>query len=106
MADISKLDNAVTKYNAEIDEICNKIQQLKITCDTKDIKVEALWSIGDGMSVVNNVKSRKKLESSLGKVQTMLGIYLEDKLIEQGKMEDYHGIPWVDMMRKGEIPIV
>ena len=82
MANIKETENALILYNSAIDDICNKIQQLKINKNANDLQVKELLSIADKMSVVNNIKSRKQLEKLFEKVRREFGIYLEDSVKE------------------------
>ena len=74
--DYSKeLVDSVNKYNDNLEFIAQRILNLKIDFNEKDIEVRNLHELREKMSVINNTKSRKEME-----------ILLEDVIIEYGYM--------------------
>ena len=68
------VDN-VNKYNDKLEFIAQRILNLKIDFNEKDIEVRHLHGLREKMSVINNTKSRKEMEK-----------LLEDVIIEYGYM--------------------
>lgn len=74
--DYSKeLVDSVNKYNDKLESIAQRILNLKIDFNEKDIEVRNLYELREKMSVINNTKSRKEMEK-----------LLEDVIIEYGYM--------------------
>lgn len=74
--DYSKeLVDSVNKYNDNLESIAQRILNLKIDFDERDIEVRNLHGLREKMSVINNTKSRKEMEK-----------LLEDVIIEYGYM--------------------
>ena len=74
--DYSKeLVDSVNKYNDNLESIAQRILNLKIDFNEKDIEVRNLYELREKMSVINNTKSRKEMEK-----------LLEDVIIEYGYM--------------------
>lgn len=79
--DYSKeLVDSVNKYNDNLEFIAQRILNLKIDFNEKDIEVRNLYGLREKMSVINNTKSRKEME-----------ILLEDVIIEYGYMLEVFG---------------
>ena len=57
-----ELTNAVNKYNDNLESIAQKILNLKIGFNNKDIELRNLYGLLQKLSVINNVKSRKTTE--------------------------------------------
>ena len=72
-----ELIDAVNKYNANLESIAQKILNLKIGFNNKDIEVRNLYGLLQKLSVINNVKSRKTTEQLLQNIITEYGIMLE-----------------------------
>ncbi len=72
-----ELQTAVDNYNNNLEDIAQKILNLKIN-NTSEIEVKHLWNLFDEMSVINNIKSRKTTEKLLEKVINEYGIILQD----------------------------
>ena len=72
-----ELTNAVNKYNDNLESIAQRILNLKIDFNDKDIEVRNLYSLLNKLSVVNSVKSRKETEQLLENVITEYGYMLE-----------------------------
>lgn len=70
-----KLIDSVNKYNENLELIAQRILNLKIDFNEKDIEVRNLHGLREKMSVINNTKSRKEMEK-----------LLEDVIIEYGYM--------------------
>lgn len=70
-----KLIDSVNKYNENLELIAQRILNLKIDFNEKDIEVRHLHGLREKMSVINNTKSRKEMEK-----------LLEDVIIEYGYM--------------------
>lgn len=70
-----ELIESVNKYNDNLESIAQKILNLKIEFNEKDIEVRNLHGLREKMSVINNTKSRKEMEK-----------LLEDVIIEYGYM--------------------
>lgn len=74
--DYSKeLIDSINKYNDKLEFITQRILNLKIEFNEKDIEVRNLHGLREKMSVINNTKSRKEMEK-----------LLEDVIIEYGYM--------------------
>lgn len=73
-----ELIDAVNKYNDNLESIAQKILNLKIGFNNKDIEVRNLYGLLQKLSVINNVKSRKTTEQLLQNIITEYGIMLED----------------------------
>lgn len=92
-----ELINAVNKYNENLDSIADKILQLKIQLNNKDIEVNNLQSI---LKVINNTKSRKQTEL-LTEIIHEYGYQLE--CLVRGIPEDRHilsGVGIVSVLKK------
>ena len=76
MEHTNELVSSVIQYNNNLDEIANKILNLKIALD-KDIKMHDLYELKDKLSVINNLKSRKETERLLNNVINEYGYMLE-----------------------------
>ena len=72
-----ELQTAVDNYNNNLEDIAQKIINLKIN-NTSEIEVKHLWNLFDEMSVINNIKSRRTTEKLLEKVINEYGIILQD----------------------------
>ena len=72
-----ELTNAVNKYNDNLESIAQRILNLKIEFNDKDIEVRNLYGLLNKLSVVNSVKSRKETEQLLENVITEYGCMLE-----------------------------
>lgn len=72
-----ELQTAVDNYNNNLEDIAQKILNLKIN-NTSEIEVKHLWNLFDEMSVINNIKSRRTTEKLLEKVINEYGIILQD----------------------------
>ena len=72
-----ELTNAVNKYNDNLESIAQRILNLKIEFNDKDIEVRNLYGLLNKLSVVNSVKSRKETEQLLENVITEYGYMLE-----------------------------
>lgn len=72
-----ELQTAVDNYNNNLEDIAQKILNLKIN-NTSEIEVKHLWNLFDEMSVINNIKSRRITEKLLEKVINEYGIILQD----------------------------
>ena len=72
-----ELTNAVNKYNDNLESIAQRILNLKIEFNDKDIEVRTLYGLLNKLSVVNSVKSRKETEQLLENVITEYGYMLE-----------------------------
>ena len=73
----NELIDAVNKYNDNLESIAQKILNLKIGFNNKDIEVRNLYGLLQKLSVINNVKSRKTTEQLLQNIITEYGIMLE-----------------------------
>ena len=76
MEHTNELVSSVIQYNNNLDEIANKILNLKIALD-KHIKMHDLYELKDKLSVINNLKSRKETERLLNNVINEYGYMLE-----------------------------
>ena len=72
-----ELTNAVNKYNDNLESIAQRILNLKIEFNDKDIEIRNLYSLIDKLSVINSAKSRKETEQLLKNVITEYGYMLE-----------------------------
>ena len=72
-----ELQTAVDNYNNNLEDITQKILNLKIN-NTSEIEVKHLWNLFNEMSVINNIKSRRTTEKLLEKVINEYGIILQD----------------------------
>ena len=72
-----ELTNAVNKYNDNLESIAQRILNLKIEFNDKDIEVRNLYGLLNKLSVVNSVKSRKETERLFENVITEYGYMLE-----------------------------
>ena len=72
-----ELTNAVNKYNDNLESIAQRILNLKIEFNDKDIEVRNLYGLLNKLSVVNSIKSRKETEQLLENVITEYGYMLE-----------------------------
>lgn len=73
----NELIDAVNKYNDNLESIAQKILNLKIGFNNKDIEVRNLYGLLQKLSVINNAKSRKTTEQLLQNIITEYGIMLE-----------------------------
>lgn len=64
----NELIDSVNKYNDNLEMISQKILNLKIAFDERDIEVRNLYSLLRELSVINNIKSRKTTEKLLHNV--------------------------------------
>ena len=63
MKDIKYTDeliNAVNKYNDNLESISQRILNLKIDFNDKDIEIRNLYDLLNNLSVINSLKSRKE----------------------------------------------
>ena len=72
-----ELIDIVNKYNDNLKSIAQRILNLKIDFNDKDIEMRNLYSLIDKLSVINSVKSRKTTEQLLKNIITEYGIMLE-----------------------------
>ena len=72
-----ELINAVNKYNDNLESISQRILNLKIDFNDKDIEIRNLYDLLNNLSVINSLKSRKETEKLLESVITEYGIMLE-----------------------------
>lgn len=72
-----ELIDAVNKYNDNLESISQRILNLKIDFNDKDIEMRNLYTLIDKLSVINSTKSRKETEKLLKSVITEYGIMLE-----------------------------
>ena len=72
-----ELTNAVNKYNDNLESIAQRILNLKVEFNDKDIEVRNLYGLLNKLSVVNSIKSRKETEQLLENVITKYGYMLE-----------------------------
>ena len=72
-----ELINSVNKYNDNLETIAQRILNLKIEFNDKDIEIRNLYSLIDKLSVINSAKSRKETEQLLKNVITEYGYMLE-----------------------------
>lgn len=72
-----ELIDIVNKYNDNLESIAQRILNLKIDFNDKDIEMRNLYSLIDKLSVINSVKSRKTTEQLLQNIITEYGIMLE-----------------------------
>ena len=72
-----ELIDIVNKYNDNLKSIAQRILNLKIDFNDKDIEMRNLYSLIDKLSVINSVKSRKTTEQLLQNIITEYGIMLE-----------------------------
>lgn len=73
------IDN-VNKYNDNLEMIAQKILNLKIEFNEKDIEVKNLYGLLEKLSVINNIKSRKTTEKLLKNVINEYGYQLQIKV--------------------------
>lgn len=78
-----ELTDAVNKYNDNLELISQKILNLKIAFNDKDIEMRNLYDLIDKLSVINSFKSRKETEKLLKSVITEYG-YMLEKHIDNG----------------------
>ena len=72
-----ELIDSVNKYNDNLESISQRILNLKIDFNDKDIEMRNLYTLIDKLSVINSTKSRKETEKLLKSVITEYGIMLE-----------------------------
>lgn len=72
-----ELIESVNKYNDNLEQISQKILNLKIHINDKDIEMRHLYELLDNFSVINNAKSRKITEQLLKEVIHEYGYILE-----------------------------
>lgn len=72
-----ELIESVNKYNDNLELITQRILNLKIEFNEKDIEVRHLYGLREKMSVINNIKSRKEMEKLLENVIIEYGYILE-----------------------------
>lgn len=70
------VDN-INKYNDNLEMISQKILNLKIEFNEKDIEVKNLHGLLEKLSVINNIKSRKTTEKLLKNVINEYGYQLQ-----------------------------
>lgn len=63
-----ELIDSVNKYNDNLEMISQKILNLKIDFNERDIEVRNLYNLFRELSVINNIKSRKTTEKLLHNV--------------------------------------
>lgn len=72
-----ELIDSVNKYNENLEMIAQKILNLKIEFNEKDIEVKNLYGLLEKLSVINNIKSRKTTEKLLKNVINEYGYQLQ-----------------------------
>ena len=72
-----ELIDAINKYNDNLESIAQKILNLKIDFNDKDIEMKNLYALIDNLSVINSAKSRKTTEQLLKDIITEYGYMLE-----------------------------
>ena len=72
-----ELIDIVNNYNDNLESIAQRILNLKIDFNDKDIEIRNLYDLLNHLSVINNVKSRKTTEQLLQNIITEYGIMLE-----------------------------
>ena len=72
-----ELIDAINKYNDNLKSIAQKILNLKIDFNDKDIEMRNLYDLLNKLSVINNAKSRKATEQLLKNIITEYGYMLE-----------------------------
>lgn len=72
-----ELVDSVNKYNDNLEMIAQKILNLKIEFNEKDIDVKKLHGLLEKLSVINNIKSRKTTEELLKNVINEYGYQLQ-----------------------------
>lgn len=75
-----ELIDSVNKYNDNLEMIAQKILNLKIEFNEKDIEVSNLYGLLDKLSVINNIKSRKMTEELLDNVIIEYGHQLQKEV--------------------------
>ena len=70
-----ELTNAVNKYNDNLESIAQRILNLKIEFNDKDIEVRNLYGLLNKLSVVNSAKSRKRNGTTVEKRNNRIWIY-------------------------------
>lgn len=69
--------DAINKYNDNLESISQRILNLKIDFNDKDIEMKNLYALIDNLSVINSAKSRKITEQLLKDIITEYGYMLE-----------------------------
>lgn len=72
-----ELIDGVNKYNNNLESIAQRILNLKIDFNDKDIEMRNLYALIDKLSVINSAKSRKETELLLKNIITEYGYMLE-----------------------------
>lgn len=72
-----ELIDSVNKFNKNIEEIAQKILNLKLELNEEDIDAKKLFDMKYKLSVINNVKSRRVTEKLLENVIIEYGYILE-----------------------------
>lgn len=72
-----ELVDSINKYNDNLEMIAQKILNLKIEINEKDIEVKNLHGLLEKLSVINNIKSRKTTEKLLKNVINEYGYQLQ-----------------------------
>lgn len=72
-----ELIDAVNKYNDNLESISQRILNLKINFNEKDIEIRNLYALIDKLSIINSAKSRKTTEQLLKDIVTEYGYMLE-----------------------------
>ena len=72
-----ELIDSVNKYNDNLELISQRILNLKIDFNDKDIEMRNLYTLIDKLSVINSAKSRKETERLLRNIITEYGYMLE-----------------------------
>ena len=72
-----ELVDSINKYNDNLEMIAQKILNLKIEFNEKDIEVKNLHGLLEKLSVINNIKSRKTTEKLLKNVINEYGYQLQ-----------------------------
>lgn len=83
--DRSEVEQLCINYNKAIDDIIEDISKLKITEKYSELRVQNLYNVENGMSVVNNITIRRKLEKLLEDVRNGYGWVLEDEVNQNNK---------------------
>lgn len=72
-----ELIDSVNKFNENIEEIAQKILNLKLELNEKDIDAKKLFNMKYNFSVINSAKSRRVTEKLLENVILEYGYILE-----------------------------
>ena len=77
-----ELVDSINKYNDNLEMIAQKILNLKIEINEKDIEVKNLHGLLEKLSVINNIKSRKTTEKLLKNVINEYQLQIEVENIQ------------------------